>query len=149
MERLIFPYLTYTDPPETLFPRKIPTGFIYTMNATEAAAKERDYDGYIKATGMFMKRIFGSAEALCSYDTCQFEDYSKYVASRFNPEEKLRRRKEIFPKDCQKAYEMGARLAKKAEEMKEVGKATDSDTAKETASELAVSRAKQKWNKQD
>lgn len=43
----------------------------------------------------------------------------------------------------------GLTVEKKAEEMKEVGKATDSDTAKETASELAVSRAKQKWNKQD
>lgn len=43
----------------------------------------------------------------------------------------------------------GLTVEKKAEEMKEVGKATDSDTANETASELAVSRAKQKWNKQD
>ena len=43
----------------------------------------------------------------------------------------------------------GLTVEKKAEEMKEVGKATDSDTATETASELAVSRAKQKWNKQD
>jgi multimeric flavodoxin WrbA len=112
MERLIFPYLTYTDPPETLFPRKIRTGFIYTMNATEAAAKERDYDGYIKATGMFMKRIFGSTEALCSYDTYQFDDYSKYVASRFDPLKKAKRREEVFPKDCEKAFTMGTHLVK-------------------------------------
>ena len=26
LERLVFPYLTYTDPPETLFPKKIHTG---------------------------------------------------------------------------------------------------------------------------
>jgi len=83
------------------------------MNATEAAAKERDYDGYIKATGMIMKRIFGSAEALCSYDTCQFDDYSKYVAPRFDPVKKAKRREEVFPKDCEKAFAMGARLVKK------------------------------------
>ena len=28
-----------------------------------------------------LRRIFGSSESLCSYDTCHFEDYSKYVAS--------------------------------------------------------------------
>ena len=35
LERLLFPYFTYTDPPQSLFPKKIPTGFIYTMNVTE------------------------------------------------------------------------------------------------------------------
>ena len=28
MERLLFPFYPYVDPPESLFPRKIPTGFI-------------------------------------------------------------------------------------------------------------------------
>ena len=42
MERLLFPYSTYTDPPGTLFPRKIRTGFIYTLNASEAIAKSSD-----------------------------------------------------------------------------------------------------------
>ena len=112
MERLVFPYLTYTDPPETLFPRKIRTGFIYTMNATEEMAKERHYDGYIKATRMLMGRIFGSSEALCSYDTCQFDDYSKYVAPRFDPVKKAKRRAEVFPKDCENAFDMGSRFVK-------------------------------------
>ena len=111
MERLIFPYLTYTDPPDTLFPRKIRTGFIYTMNATEDMAKERDYAGYITNTRMIMKWVFGSAEALCSYDTCQFEDYSKYVAPRFDPSKKAKRREEVFPIDCENAFAMGAGLS--------------------------------------
>jgi multimeric flavodoxin WrbA len=112
MERLMFPYSTYTDPPGTLFSRKIRTGFIYTLNATEEMLKERGYDRYFNANGMLMERIFGSAEALCSYDTCQFDDYSKYVAPRFDPLKKAKRRAEIFPKDCEKAFAMGARLAK-------------------------------------
>ncbi len=29
MERLIYPYLTYNNPPKSLFPKKISTGFIY------------------------------------------------------------------------------------------------------------------------
>lgn len=35
MERLVFPLITYTDPPATLFPRKIGVGLLYTMNITE------------------------------------------------------------------------------------------------------------------
>lgn len=60
-----------------------------------------------------MKIIFGSGETLLSFDTYQFEDYSKVVAPRFDPVQKLKRRKEIFPQDCQKAFEMGVRLAAK------------------------------------
>ncbi len=60
-----------------------------------------------------MKLIFGVSESLFSFDTYQFEDYSKVVADRFDPEKKAKRRKVVFPKDCQKAFEMGARFARK------------------------------------
>ena len=43
MERLLFPNLTYTDPPQSLFPKRIKTGFIYTMNVTEDQMKEFGY----------------------------------------------------------------------------------------------------------
>jgi multimeric flavodoxin WrbA len=113
MERLMFPYSTYTDPPGTLFPHKIRTGFIYTLGATEEMAKERGYDIYIDTNRMTLERIFGSSETLCSYDTFQFEDYSKYVAPRFDPLKKAKRRAEVFPKDCEDAFAMGAGLVKK------------------------------------
>ena len=113
MERLVFPYLTYTDPPQSLFPKKIPTGFIYTMGLTEDLMKEFGYSQRFANTERFLTRIFGSSEILLCFDTYQFEDYSKVVATRFNSKEKLKRRQEIFPKDCQKAFEMGARFAKK------------------------------------
>jgi hypothetical protein len=58
-----------------------------------------------------MKRIFGPAEKIVSLDTYQFEDYSKVVAPRFDPAQKLKRRQEVFPQDCRKAFEMGSRLA--------------------------------------
>ena len=113
LERLVFPYLTYTDPPESLFPKKIPAGFIYTMGLTEELMNEFGYNQRFAGMDRLLARIFGSSEKLLSFDTYQFEDYSKMVASRFNPEEKLKRRQEIFPKDCQKAFEMGVQLAKK------------------------------------
>ncbi len=65
----------------------------------------------------FSARIFGYSESLCSTDTYQFDDYSKYVADRFDPVEKAKRRKEVFPQDCQKAFEMGARFVKRQKNM--------------------------------
>jgi multimeric flavodoxin WrbA len=114
MERLLFPYLTYTAPPRSLFPRKIKTGFIYTMNAREEWVKEFGFPPHI-GNERILKMIFGASEALFSFDTYQFEDYSKVVADLFDPEKKAKRRKEIFPKDCEKAFDMGARFAKKSE----------------------------------
>ncbi|MHC1754426.1 MAG: flavodoxin family protein [Methanosarcina sp.] len=111
MERLMFPYLTYTNPPTTLFPRKVPVGFIYTMNLSEQEMKNY-YGWHIGNNEMVLSLLFGHAESLFSCDTQQFDDDSKYVQSRFDPEAKAKRRREVFPLDCEKAFEMGARFAK-------------------------------------
>ncbi|HVN95344.1 MAG TPA: flavodoxin family protein [Syntrophorhabdaceae bacterium] len=111
MERLFFPYSTYTDPPGSLFTRSIRTAFIYTLGATEEMAKERGFDKNIAANEMLAKRIFGASETLCAFDTYQFEDYSKVFAPRWDPEEKARSRSQVFPVDCRRAFEMGIRLA--------------------------------------
>jgi multimeric flavodoxin WrbA len=111
-ERLIFPYLTYTDPPGSLFNRQIKTGFIYTMGLTEEGMEERGYRHFMDLISMYLTRIFGHTESLCSFDALQFDDYSKYVAPRFDPEGKAKRRREVFPQECHKALEMGQRLAK-------------------------------------
>ncbi|WP_410509552.1 flavodoxin family protein [Methanosarcina hadiensis] len=113
MERYIFPYLVYSDETPSLYPKNIPVGFIYTMGA-----KEEFFDFFglrktIELNENLAKRIFGDSETLYSTDTYQFDDYSKYVADRFDPEEKAKRRKEVFPQDCEKAFEMGARFLKK------------------------------------
>ena len=112
MERLLFPLSTYTDPPGSLWSRKVRTAFIYTLGATKELAKERGFDKHIVANKMLMKRILGASETLCSYDTYQFEDYSKVLAVRFDPEKKARGRAEIFPHDCEKAFDMGVRFVR-------------------------------------
>jgi multimeric flavodoxin WrbA len=111
MERLLFPYLTYTDPPRSLFPKKIKTGFIYTMNVTEDEMKERGYLQLFNHHEAVLRMMFGASEYICSFDTYQFDDYSKVVADRFDPVRKSKRRKEIFPGDCGKAFGMGAGFA--------------------------------------
>ena len=85
---------------------------IYTMNAPEEALVPLGYEALFRSTEATLRRILGAAETLCSYDTYQFEDYSKYIAPRFDPLKKAKRRADVFPKDCENAFAMGARLVK-------------------------------------
>jgi multimeric flavodoxin WrbA len=114
LERLLFPYFTYTDPPRSLFPQKIPTAFIYTMNITEELMREWGYQWFFDNHQRLLQIIFGASELLCSFDTYQFKDYGKVVVERFDPEKKAVRRREVFPQDCDKALALGRRLAQKA-----------------------------------
>jgi multimeric flavodoxin WrbA len=111
MERLLFPYLAYTNPPSSLFARKIRTAFIYTMNVSEQQMKDFHYTVHTSLNENVLTRTFGHAESLFSFETLQFEDYSKVVFSYFDPEERKERRKTVFPQDCMRAFDLGARLA--------------------------------------
>jgi multimeric flavodoxin WrbA len=110
LERLVFPYLVYDPARSTLFPQKIPLGFIYTMGADEGRVKEMGYEMQFRLTEMLLARVFGTCESLLVTDTLQFDDYSKYVSSAFDPAAKAQRHREVFPEDCRKAFEMGKRL---------------------------------------
>jgi hypothetical protein len=58
-----------------------------------------------------MERFYHApSEYLLSCDTYQFSDYSLYEVGRFDVEEKERIRKEQFPNDCKKAFELGRQL---------------------------------------
>ncbi len=112
MERAIYPYLVYDAKRSSLFPKKIKTGFIYTLGANEERMKDLQTDKHIAINEMVTGRILGSAESLMVTDTYQFDDYSKYVCSH-DEAAKAKRRREVFPLDCQKAFDMGVRLTKK------------------------------------
>ncbi|MCD8349466.1 MAG: flavodoxin family protein [Planctomycetaceae bacterium] len=113
LERLAFPFITYTDPPASVFTRSIPVGIIYTMNVTEEFlhSGQMDFRPGMAITEGMLARVFGHAETMCSFDTLQFDDYSKVHAPRFDAEAKARRRRDVFPDDCAKAYAIGARFA--------------------------------------
>jgi len=110
IERLIFPYLVYDNNYSTLFNKKIPTGVIYTMNVNEQQLQDMGYNYNLQTTEWALKNVFGAAESLLVTDTYQFDDYSKYVVTKFNPQEKAKRREEEFPKDCAKAFAMGVKF---------------------------------------
>ncbi|HEX9060341.1 MAG TPA: flavodoxin family protein [Clostridia bacterium] len=113
LERLMFQYLVYDANYSSLSKKKIKGGFIYTMNVDEKRAKEIRYEDDLKRIETAFARSFGPTMSLMVTDTYQFDDYTKYETSAFNAEEKAKRRKEVFPLDCRKAFEMGAFLAEK------------------------------------
>ena len=112
IERLLFQKLIYaSSPPLTLYTGKLKTAGFYTMNVDEERFKELGYPNHLGLMESFFNRIFGHSESLYCYDTYQFKDYSQYVQSAYDPEKKAARRKEVFPKDCEKAFEIGKQFA--------------------------------------
>ena len=111
LERLLFPFYTYTDPPATLFPKRIRVASIYTFGATEELARKRRWDRSLAGMDLFLGSILGEVRSFHSFDTCQFDDYAKYEAPRFDPVHKARQRREIFPQECKKAFALGKWLA--------------------------------------
>jgi hypothetical protein len=111
MERLLFPNLTYTRPPQSLVPRQIPTAFIYTMNVSEQLMKE-NYSGHITANANVLRMMFGQCESFFCNETLQFEDYDKVVLSYCDPGARRERRRVVFPQDCRRAFELGERMVR-------------------------------------
>jgi multimeric flavodoxin WrbA len=110
IERLTFQYIRYANPPATLFPRSIRTALLYTMNIPEEMVAEIGLDKHIEISRSFMARTFGHCETFLSTDTMQFDDYSKYENTLFDPEAKRRRNRDVFPGDETRARELGLRL---------------------------------------
>lgn len=111
LERLLFPYLTYTPGYAPIFPGRLQTGLVYTMNVGE-----QDASPILSVTKGVMTRVFGNCEMLLSTDTYQFDDYSKYLSTAWDAQAKAKRRAEVFPQDCARAMDMGARLVAQAGE---------------------------------
>lgn len=111
LERLLFPYLKYAKDGRSLFPKKIPTVLIYTMNVNEEWLKTIGYDHHFSNTKNSLETIFGECELLLSTDTLQYNDYDKFEHEMFDKEEKIKRHKKVFPKDCERAFELGRKIA--------------------------------------
>ncbi len=109
-ERLVFQYISYTNPPGTHCPRPVRTGVIYTMNITEEGVETYNLPQSLDQTTRFLGVALGSCERMLCTDTLQFDDYSKYESALFDSAAKQKRNREAFPQDEQRAYELGKRL---------------------------------------
>ncbi len=119
IERLLFPIMSYNVNPDGTRPRAIDkvihSGIIYTMNCPEDFAPKMHYPELLAPNAQAMGMILGDCETLCAYNTYQFRDYSRYDAGMFSEEVKTKYKDEHFPVDLKNAYELGKRLAEKAQ----------------------------------
>jgi len=112
LERLLFSNLSYNEGHRSVYPGKLSSGFIYTMNVPNEFLQHVNYEALFEQTKNTLQLLNGTSEFIISADTYQFDDYSKYEASMFNEKHKFQVKAEQFPLDCQKAFDMGARLAR-------------------------------------
>lgn len=115
LERLCFPCFVYDKDYTSIAPRKLFPAFIYTMNAGASVMEAIHYPERLAVMQGFAGRLFGhEPEILYVTDTLQFKDYSRYAATLFDAKAKEERHEKVFPEDCEKARELGAKLAKAA-----------------------------------
>ena len=108
-ERLIFQNLTYNLEKPCCNERPVPVLLIMTSNAPDTG-----YTGLLQNYRQTLDRFVGPTQVLVSGNTLQLKDYNKtdWPWTMFNPEEKQRRHEDIFPQECQRAYQMGLTLAR-------------------------------------
>ena len=112
LERLLFPYLVYDKNYSTIPPKRMPTAFIYTMNAPENFMEQIGYPKAFNHIEKVIERTFTKPLVMYSNDTYQFDDYEKYESSAFSKEAKEEHKRIQFPLDCKKAFELGVNLIK-------------------------------------
>ena len=112
-ERFLFQYLNYDDYTKPLSPTK-KTAWIYTMNCPESMFDSVGYREIFQRYENWMKHFFGHCETLLATDTMQVKDYGRYHLGGWDGDAKRLRHETVFQQDCQKAFELGRRLAEKA-----------------------------------
>ena len=114
LERLLFSNYIYSDEIPTVFPKKLPNAFIYTMNMTPKHFEQFGMSARLGMMEVFTEKILGVVpKILCVFDTVQFKDYSRYESSIFDGDAKLAHREAHFAEDCAAAYEIGRELVTK------------------------------------
>lgn len=117
LERMCFRHIVYDSTATSLVPGgkgKKKIGMFYTMNVNQELSNKMGYhDTFNLNVERPLKLLFGdnALETYWCYDTYQFHDYSKYVATRFDEAAKAKNKEEQFPVDCKAAFDMGARFS--------------------------------------
>ncbi|MDR2393361.1 MAG: flavodoxin family protein [Treponema sp.] len=110
IERFTFQYITYRKDGSTFNQRRIPTGFIYTMNVSEELLTKIGYDNKFKFYEDRFNQIIGPSKTVYATETWQTRDYSKYEMSMFDEAERKQRHETVFPVDLKRAFDMAASL---------------------------------------
>lgn len=113
MERLIFPAVNYSDFRHPVVNKPKVSATIYTMNCPSMLMyKVNRYDITMDVNASQLG-MFGHTELMLSYDTYQFNDYSRYDAAQIDAEHKAKVHETKFPEDLAKAYNLGKTLVER------------------------------------
>jgi multimeric flavodoxin WrbA len=107
LERLMFQYMLYTNPPTSLFKRRLRIGFIYTMNIDEKTFAESCLKQHLEKTEESLKMILGDVKTYHSFSTNQLENYDNIDYTYFNIADRLKISREIFPIEIEKVCDFG------------------------------------------
>lgn len=110
MERLFFINSSYGYNFEE-FAGKVNVGVFYTMNAAEDYY-HGEMEQKLKEQISRLQSLNGKMMILSSFDTLQVKDYSKYEMEMWDESKKQQRHDTHFPKDLEKAYQIGAMLSR-------------------------------------
>ena len=111
IERFFFSNSIYSNEIPTVFPKKLPSAFLYTMNMTTQYFEQHKMAEKLEHYHFFAGRILSlTPKILYSYNTVQFKDYSKYESSIFSEEVKRQYRDETFEKTLEDARRIGREL---------------------------------------
>jgi multimeric flavodoxin WrbA len=92
--------------------KKIPSAFIYTMNANKEQFEQFQFDKALGITRTYMKNNFGvEPDTVYSFNTFQYNDRENLTEHfRRNVQTKLANREIQFPKDKENAYQAGIKM---------------------------------------
>jgi len=111
-ERLIFQSLTYKTEPRSYNQHMIPVLFIMTSNCAEEYYDKIGYDRMLENYKNTLGGMVGPTKVMICGNTLQVSDYDKYSWTMFDINAKRIRREEIFPKELEKAFSLGAKMVK-------------------------------------
>ena len=110
-ERLFFSNYLYSAEIPTVFPKKMPSALVYTMNMTKAQYEQFSMDTRLGIMDMAMGQHFRvPPRKLFAFDTYQFSDYAKYESSIFSEPHKASWRRENWPVLLDQAFTLGQEL---------------------------------------
>ena len=107
MERLIFPAVNYADFSHPVINKPKRSATIFTMNCPDEEMYRANNYHILMDTNAHQLGMFGPTEVLYSFDTYQFNDYSRYDAEGLPAEWKAEKHRTQFPLDLDAAYNLG------------------------------------------
>jgi multimeric flavodoxin WrbA len=99
VERLLFQHMLYTNPPKSIFGKRIPVGMIYTMNVMEEQYPNYSLKIQIEAMESSLKLVIGDVKSFFAFGTNQLTNYEGIEYTYFDSEERLKRYQDVFPRE--------------------------------------------------